>query len=224
MKKAAYLSVYSTVFLLISAIVTVVSCYFTFSDAWIPLILAFAVLILSVVLTIVLQIPVGRKLYIISTLNSAALGFAMRAWYIYRNLNNSFFTFLLVILAAVAVLLLFYVISFIPFVDRHYPVFSWILTALILLLYIAGLFLLRNTWLSTLGYYLIFIWAAVFCMCSDAHGDNFRERVLLSSFSVWIIAVIILLFMLDADGFDMVDFDGFSMDSPRHQTVWRNQD
>ena len=55
-------------------------------------------------------------------------------------------------------------------------------------------------------------------MCNDNENAAFYRSVLFASFSVWIIAVIILLFMLDGDSFDF-DFMDFSVDSPRKARI-----
>ena len=146
------------------------------------------------------------------------MGFAIRAWYIYRNIENPIWVLFLVALAASAVLLLFYVISFIPFVEKHYSVFFWILSGLMLVLFIVSMIPTRNTFLSTFGYYLIFVWALAVCMCNDAKGEDFYKHVLIASFSVWIVAVLILIFMLNGDSFDFDLFD-WAPDSPKNRRV-----
>lgn len=218
MKKISYLMIYATFFLLLSTIVTSVSALFPFSNAWVPLIIAFAILIINTVLSIIFRETIKKKLYFFSALNSIALSFSIRAWYIFRGINNSFWGLLFVILACLAVMFLFYAISFIPFVDKHYSVFFWILSAVLLILYIVSLLLLHNTYISTFGYFLIFIWALVICMCGDSYGRGFYTHVLIASFSIWFVAIIILLFMLDGDSFDF-DFLNFSSDSPRKSRI-----
>ena len=218
MRKISYLLLFSIAFLCFSAIVSSLSGLIPFSNAWIPLIIAFAILIAATVLSVIFRNALKKKLFFIVSLNSIALGFAIRAWYIYRNIENSIWVLFLVALVASAVLLLFYVISFIPFVEKHYSVFFWVLSVLMLVLFIVSVILTRNTFLSTFGYYLIFVWALIVCMCNDAKDEDFYQHVLFASFSVWIVAVIILILMLNGDSFDFDLFD-WAPDSPKNQRV-----
>ena len=125
---------------------------------------------------------------------------------------------LAVALAASAVILVYYLISLIPFADRHYAVFFWILSAVLAVCYVVCVFAFHTTYLSTFGYYSVFIWCMVIVMCNDNKNAAFYRSVLFASFSVWIIAVIILLFMLNGDSFDL-DIIDFSVDSPRKARI-----
>ena len=131
---------------------------------------------------------------------------------------NLIFIVLAVALAASAVILVYYLISLIPLADRHYAVFFWILSAVLAVCYVVCVFAFRTTYLSTFGYYSVFIWCMVIAMCNDNENAAFYRSVLFASFSVWIIAVIILLFMLNGDSFDF-DIIDFSVDSPRKARI-----
>ncbi len=61
MKKISYLMIYATFFLLLSTIVTSVSAFFPFSNAWVPLIIAFAILIINTVLSIIFRETIKRN-------------------------------------------------------------------------------------------------------------------------------------------------------------------
>lgn len=161
------------------------------------------------------------RMCVVSVLNSVAMGLAIRAWYIYRGLTNSLPTLILVALAASSVILFFYIISFIPFVDRHYSVFFWILSALLLAAFIVCIIAFRTPYLSTFGYYMIIVWCLSMSMCCGDGNENFYNNVLLSSFSVWIVALLILLFMLDSDGadLDLFELSFQSPKSPKNQRI-----
>lgn len=217
MRKLSYLTLFSIVFLFFSAIVTSLTGMIRFKSAWIPLIIAFAILILSTVLSVVCRDNLNGKSLFMTALNSIALGFAIRAWYIFRNINNPVRVLLPVALAASAVLIIFYAISLIPFVDRHYSVFFWILSALILALYITVAALTRTTFMSTFGFYLIFTWTLTLCMCNCSEFESLYTQMLIASFSIWVVAIIILLLMLDGDGFDL-DFVDLVPSSPNVKT------
>ena len=215
MRKLCYLTLFSIVFLFFSAIVTSLTGMIRFKSAWIPLIIAFAILILSTVLSVICRDNLNGKSLFMTALNSIALGFAIRAWYIFRNINNPVRVLLPVALAASAVLIIFYAISLIPFVDRHYSVFFWILSALILALYITVAALTRTTFMSTFGFYLIF--TLTLCMCNCSEFESLYTQMLIASFSIWVVAIIILLLMLDGDGFDL-DFVDLVPSSPNVKT------
>lgn len=217
MRKLSYLTLFSIVFLFFSAIVTSLTGMIRFKSAWIPLIIAFAILILSTVLSVVCRDNLNGKSLFMTALNSIALGFAIRAWYIFRNIDNPVRVLLPVALAASAVLIFFYAISLIPFVDRHYSVFFWILSALILALYITVAVLTRTTFMSTFGFYLIFTWTLTLCMCNCSEFESLYTQMLIASFSIWVVAIIILLLMLDGDGFDL-DFVDLVPSSPNVKT------
>ena len=102
MRKLSYLTLFSIVFLFFSAIVTSLTGMIHFKSAWVPLIIAFAILILSTVLSVVCRDNLNGKSLFMTALNSIALGFAIRAWYIFRNINNPVWVLLPVALAASA--------------------------------------------------------------------------------------------------------------------------
>ena len=218
MKKVSFVMIYSAVFLILSAAVTAATGAIGFVSAWIPLAIAFATVIANVFCVIFIRNAPAVRWFLCSFLNSIALGFAIRAWYIHRGIKNGILTMLAVALAASAVILVYYLISLIPLADMHYAVFFWILSAVLAVCYVVCVFAFRTTYLSTFGYYSVFIWCMVIAMCNDNENAAFYRSVLFASFSVWIIAVIILLFMLNGDSFDF-DIIDFSVDSPRKARI-----
>lgn len=189
MKKVSFVMIYSAVFLILSAAVTAATGAIGFVSAWIPLAIAFATVIANVFCVIFIRNAPRLRWFLCSFLNSIALGFAIRAWYIHRGIKNGILTMLAVALAASAVILVYYLISLIPLADRHYAVFFWILSAVLAVCYVVCVFAFRTTYISTFGYYSVFIWCMVIAMCNDNENAAFYRSVLFASFSVWIIAV-----------------------------------
>lgn len=137
-------------------------------------------------------------------INAVALGFCIRAWYLYRGFDNSLWLMYLVSLVCVAELYVFYLLAHIPFINRHGGLFFWIFLLASVVGYVLLVIYTKTTYVSTFGYYMIVELAFVFALCCSEGGvaDLFRA-VTIASFSVLIVAVIVAVIMLSGDGLSL---------------------
>lgn len=205
MKKISLVSIISIIFLSISSVVAYFLRY-TSMDEWTYLVFGVFVLIISGVLAFVF-----KKSNFVNCLclgiSSIALGFLIRAWYIFRNFDNSFLTMILVSLACAVYLWVYYLLLYIPYFDKHCSVFTIIFIVLSLIAYIIVVATTETTFVSTFGYYMIVEIAFIvgLCMKSYTYSQLIRNMVL-CSYSIFIVAIIIAFLMLAGDGADF-DFD-----------------
>ena len=105
------------------------------------------------------------------------------------------------------------------FFDKHFKFYIWTFLILTLISYILVFIFSETTFISTFGYFVIIEIAFIFAMCKkeDDFADLFRN-ITISSFSVFIVAIIMLLIMLECDGLDF-DFGGdlFDIASPKEK-------
>lgn len=206
MKKTALVTIISFIFLMVSSAVAWALKFFEFENGWIVLSLGAALLVVSGIITIVLRRP--PKLSAISlVMNAVTMGLCIRAWYILRGLDNNFLTMFLVCLACMAYLWIFYIISFIPFVERHYFIFFIGYLLLSAVAYILVMALTDTTFVSTFGYYMIIQIGFLFALCVEADTfSHLLRNLTLSTFSVFVVAALIAIICLAGDGLDL-DFD-----------------
>jgi hypothetical protein len=139
-------------------------------------------------------------------LSAIALGFCIRAWYIFRNFDNSLLTIFLVSLACVIYLWIFYILAHIPLFEKYFTAFFWIYFIISFIAYFLIMAFTKTTYISTFGYYMLIEMAFIFALCAESENANELVRSLtLSSYSVYIVAVIILICMYGGG-------DGFSID------------
>lgn len=221
MKKISIVSAMSFLFLIICSTVAYFLRYVSFNSAIVPLVVGVVVLILSGVLAIFAK-QKNLLNIICFVLSAIALGFLIRAWYIFRGFDNSFLTILLVSLACIVYLWIFYLLTFIPFFEKHFNWFFWIYFILSFIAYILVIIFTKTTFVSTFGYYMIIEMAFIFALCAESKNlTELVRSITISTYSVFIVAIIIILFMSGGDGFD-ADFSGFSLNekkTPKNQRV-----
>lgn len=203
MKKIGFVSVFSFVFLLISSLVAYFLGKINFSTVWFPLCIGVVTLALSGVLAIFAKnnTILNAVCYLLS---GVALGFFIRAWYIFRGFNNPIWLFVLVSLSCVVYLWIVFALSKIPCCYKHPKLFILVVLLLSLFGYILLVALTKTTYISTFGYYMIIEIAFLFAMFNSS--DNFYElfrNVTLSTYSVFVVAVIIIISIVSGEG----DFD-----------------
>ncbi len=138
-----------------------------------------------------------------SLLSAVALGFCIRSWYIFRGLENDFYVMVLVSLAAASVLLVYFLLSRIPFFGQNIIGYTFVFLILALGAYIPAVIFTRTTFLSTLGYYMLIEIAFVYAFFAEADGKrSFLRNFTLSTYSVLGIAVIIVVIVLCLVGGD----------------------
>ena len=146
-------------------------------------------------------------------INAVALGFCIRAWYLFRGFDNPLWVMYLVSLASVVELWLFYLLAKIPLFNRHGRLYFWLYLLVSLVAYILVVIFTKTTYVSTFGYYMIVEAAFIFAFCNDDEEFSklFRSMTI-ASFSVLIVAVIVAFMMItEGDGFDL-DFGGEFVD------------
>lgn len=209
MKKISIVSIMSFIFLIISSIVAYLLQYISFNKAINPLLIGLIILVSSGLLAIFTKKKIGLNI-ICFMLSAIALGFCIRAWYIFRNFDNSFFTIFLVSLACVAYLWIFFILAHIPIFEKYFTAFFWLYFIISFIAYVFVIAFTKTTYVSTFGYYMLIEMAFIFALCAES--KNLKELVraiTLSTYSVFVVAFIILLFMYG--GGDGLSLDGFDI-------------
>ena len=98
--------------------------------------------------------------------------------------------------------------------------------AITVIIYFILVCAVKTTFLSTFGYYLIIEFAFIFAMCADADAiSELLFNITVSTYSVFIVAIIIAICMFAGDGFDL-PIDGgdgsLGISSPKDKTVDTN--
>ena len=199
MKKLIKISILSFLFLFFTSYFEHVLRNVSFEKTWSPLLIGFIILALSGVIALFI-----KKSLFIDVLcflsNSVALGFCMRTWYLFREFDNSLLVMSCMSLLCVLYLWIFYLLSYIPIIRRHFKLYFWLYLIISLIIYIILILFTKTTYVSTLSYFSIIEISFIFaiCMNSDDNKDLFRKMVI-STYSVLIVGIIIALIMLEAD-------------------------
>lgn len=126
--------------------------------------------------------------------NSIAMGVLIRAWYLFREFDNSFSTMILVSFATVLYLWVFFALSKIPFIHKSkaaYTVLCVAYVCLSALLYVIAVAKTHTTYLSTFGYYMIIELAFIFAMSLEVNSPGELIRNLtLSTYSIFLAVII----------------------------------
>ncbi len=216
MSKIKSALIFSFAFFTLASVVAYLLRFLSFSSPWIPLGIGVGLMIFAGAYEFISEHSLKMNI-VCSVANSLALGFCVRAWYIYRDFDNGIATMLLLALSCAVYMLLFCLPLCIPFLDRHIKLHFWIFVLLSLAVYIWLLFTTKTTYLSTFGYYSIVNVLFIIAMCRDSRNiRSFVRKMTLSTSGVALVAVTIAVLMLDGD-LDFLDIgDGLlDIDSPR---------
>ncbi len=123
MRKTAFVSMLSFVFLALSSICTWLLSSFSPPTPWIPLGIGFVILIISGAICLKFDLYTVTP-YIVFVLNLFALSLCMKAWYDFRGCQVSLHNMLLVSLIVNAVLWIYYLLLFVPFFRKHFKSFT----------------------------------------------------------------------------------------------------
>ena len=141
-------------------------------------------------------------------LSAVAMGFSIRAWYVFRGFNNPLWLMLLVSLGATLCLWLFWALSQIRAFKEHADLFTVVYVLLSLIAYLVVMLTTKTTYVSTFGYYMLV--EIAFLIAMRAEWEDTREllRTLsVSAFSVFALVAVavslIAIAVLSGDG----DFD-----------------
>ena len=208
MKKITTVSLVSFVFLLLCSLVEYI-LRDTLTDQLTTLLLGIGILVVSGVLAIF-----AKERVLINSicfgLSSVSMGILIRAWYINRGFDNTFGVMLLVSLAAVAYLWIFFALSRIPIFRESrnaYVAFAVIYAILSGAAYLIVMLNTKTTFVSTFGYYMIIELAFIFAMSLEVENPRQLFRNLtLSTYSVFVVAigvaVAVLVALVCGDGAD----------------------
>lgn len=171
------------------------------------LITAASIIAVSIILAIVLRkLIIGKILPMM--LNSIAMGFAIRAWHIYKEYDLSLIEILLPLIIIMAYLLIIIAISNIPVIKNNDTLFGVLITIIFISTIVAYIIIVNNVktnWFSTLGYYLIVQIGIIIGYFIIREGDeNIIDVMLYSSYTIIIVVIIIALLI---GGADSLDFD-----------------
>lgn len=227
MKKITIVSIFSLVFLGICSIVADGLKHLNLDNEWQLLLTGIAILVISGVANFIVR--KNRYVDMVCFLaNAIALGFCIRAWYVFREFDNSLTTILLVSLACLAYLLVFYAILYIPFIEKHFEAYLIVFLMVTLIVYGVVICTTETTFVSTFGYYVIIEVAFIFAMCNHADTlDELFRNITLSTYSVLVVAIIIALLMLCEDGVDGIDVSGdlsIDISSPKDDEVKKDKE
>lgn len=170
------------------------------------LITAAIIIAISIIIAIVLRkLVIGKILPMM--LNSIALGFAIRAWHIYKEYDLSLIEILLPLIIIMAYLLIIIAISNIPVVKNNDTLFGILITIIFVSTIVAYIIIVNNVktnWFSTLGYYLIVQIGIIIGYFVVREGDeNIIDVMLYSSYTVIIVVIIIAIIIGGADSLDL---------------------
>ena len=208
MKKVETVSLSSFLFLLVASLVAYVLRFTKVDTPWTFIGIGLGLLVISGVFAFFAKKSIPKNIICFAA-SAISLGFLIRAWYIFRSFDNPLWMMLLVSLACVAYLWVFYALSHISLLNTHFKTYVILFLFLTLVGYIVLVATTKTTFVSTFGFYLIIEVAFIFAMCKSASDKATLIRsITLSTYSVFAVAVIIIVLILlngDAD-FDL-DFD-----------------
>ncbi|MCH5159408.1 MAG: hypothetical protein J1F66_00985 [Clostridiales bacterium] len=152
---------------------------------------------------------------IIVALNSVAMGFYLRSWYINRGFNNSLWLMLAVSLLASVYFVVFLLPLLIPALNRRYGWYLLAFTLLSIVGYVLLVVLTKTTWVSTLGYYGILQLGFIISLSFKCDSrEELYNSFLASSYSVAVCAIIILIIVVsDGNALEGLDFLSGGFDS-----------
>ena len=116
MKKITMVSIFSFLFLILCSMVAEALKYSALTSAVESIIIGLVFLAISGIVFLCMRDYNSANYFCLFT-NAIALGFCIRAWHIYRDLNITFSGMILVSLICVAYLLVFYILLSIPKFD-----------------------------------------------------------------------------------------------------------
>ena len=225
MKKLFIVASSSFIFLLFTSLVLIFLNIFEFKNYWISLIIGCGIIIFSIVLLILyLKLKVQFILYLIFFINIIAMGFLIKIWHMYKGYNLDLSVFLLISLACIGYLLIFYLLSFIPLFSKHFKIFVVVYIILSIIGYVILIDLTKTDYLSTYGYYMIIEIGFIFAL--SIYSNNIKDlikSICVSTFMIIIVAIIMIIIMLDGD-FDLDFIDGdLDFMSPKDQIKRNSQ-
>ncbi len=202
MRRTSLILLFSFLFLLMASLVAYMLRFSAFGEAAVYLIIGIIILVASSALAYFSAENISLNAVCFAA-SAVALGFMIRAWYIFRGFDNTVTVMLLVSLACAAHLLLFCLVAELPPLKRHKVASAVVYGVISLGVYLYVMLTTKTTFVSTFGYYMIveiaFLYAII--MPSEDRASLIRS-VTLSTFSVFGVAVILAIMIFFGDGAD----------------------
>lgn len=207
MKKITLVSIYSFVFLILCSLITYFLKYIPLSNDM--LLIGIAIILMSLSFILKFLAPKFKiTKYICYLINSIAMGFTLRAWYLYRNIDNDIITMILISVFAIVYLWLFYILLEIPIIKENMEMFLLMFLGGILILYVTLVAYTKTTYISTIGFYLLIETAFGFALCRNTITiDDTTKDIMLCTFSVIVVIIIVIIALYSGEGLDNVDVD-----------------
>ena len=137
---------------------------------------------------------------ICSAISAVAMGFLIRAWYIFRDLENNLGIMIIVSIAAVLYVWVFFLASRVPIFRNSRKAYIILLLSYIAITggaYIAVVFTTKTTFVSTFGYYMLIELAFIFAMSLDAKNPaELIRHITISTYSIFVVAIIAAVLVL----------------------------
>ena len=206
MKKITIVSIASIIFLLCSSLVAYFLRFVTIANPIFYLVIGIIPMLISVGIALLVKKNLIGNI-VCSLISSIALGFFIRGWSVFREFDNPYWVMCLVSLACVIYLWVVYFLFHIPFLRKHFKLFFVIFLILSLIGYIFLVAFTKTTYVSTFGFYMIIQIAFIFAMCKTTGSiEDLIRNITLSTYSIIVVALLILLMVLAEDGID-IDFN-----------------
>lgn len=200
MKKITLVSLASLVFLAVCSTVEYITRQII-TNVWTALAMGVLILIISGIAAIFARERVWANVTCFFV-SAVAMGLLIRAWYINRGFDNTYGVMLLVSLAAVAYLWLFFAGTRLPFIvgsRRGYIIYTVIYLILSVCAYVTVVYTTRTTFVSTFGYYMFIEAAFILAMSLKVSTtEELIRNLTLSTYSVFAASVIVLIFAIFA--------------------------
>lgn len=200
-RKTPFFCIYSVVFFAFASALAELLPFLGFRSYVLPAILSLTVTAVSFAMLFVLKkAPAVTVFAVISTLNAAALGLGLSAWFVYTGRRESALTLLLIICAVTALLLLFRAVFSIPAARRHFKLTIALTVIVEIALFILYAYFFTEPYLVPLGAFVIVQWFFAAAMNLD-HKDDETTVIYatVSSFGVIIAVIAIILTIITED-------------------------
>jgi hypothetical protein len=215
MKKLGLVSVASFLFLALSSVTAYLLRFWDYGYVPVLIYIGIVILVASAIIAAFAKKRIAVNV-VCCVISSVALGFLIRAWYVFRGFDNQLWVILLVSLACVLYLWFFYLFAHIPFFRKHIGLYVFLYIIASLGGYIAVVATTQTTFVSTFGFYMIMELAFIFAMCtSTEEPEELVRAITISSYTVFIVAIIIIILVLCEGDFEFdldFSFDGFDLD------------
>ena len=225
MKKITFISILLFVFLALSGTCTWLLSSYHPSTPWIPLVIG-----LSVMCCTAIVYSFSGSFTILHCLvfifNSLAFGLCIRAWYAYRGFQNSLYILLIIALLATAVLWIYYLLLFVPFIEKHFKTYTGVFVLSVAAIYLLVMIFTKTQFVSTVGYYMIIVVAFIFTLCKDTtHFRTVFKEIAFATFSILVVVLLIAILMMEGDDIGIAEAGSSAVtsDSPKDRKMSRRK-